>query len=603
MPTSFRSFPRLTLALTVTLFGHWVPDASAQSQVAPVYFQEDGAQADKLESDPDLTDLDSLLDADLEQLGSTDVIVPAFDEAVTTVTRHHSTVGRSPAAIYVLTNEDIRRSGSRNLPEALRLVPGVQVARIDSNKWAISIRGFNQRFANKLLVQIDGRTVYTPLFGGVFWDIQDVLMEDVDRIEIIRGPGASIWGANAVNGIINVITKNSSETRAIFVEGGTGTERSFGAARIGGQTKNATWRVYGKFFEYDHALATAGQAVDDWRLGHGGFRMDWQASCCDTITFQGDYYDGDAGQAKFRPTLAPPFSERVDQTQKLAGGNALVRWTRDLGDSSDFTAQVYYDRTERAIRPLDFREDRDTVDLDLQHRFTLCEIHNVIWGGGYRNTKNVTSNSYFDLMYQQPRRADDTFNAFVQDEITLVEDEWFLTIGSKFSWNDYTGYEYQPTARLLYTPSERQTWWASVSRAVRTPSRSDSDVQLVQAPTSFPFFPTYPVVRGTRGLDSEDLLAWEAGVRGAPTDDVYWDIAVFYNQYNGLIGIDPGAPGFDPLVGGFAIPFTFSNSADAESLFPGSRRSSCTWRVDNAEPRGREPTQSVLFAFVLGRRV
>lgn len=513
-----------------------------------------------------LDDLDSLLNADLEQLARTDVVVPAFDEQVTSVARQESTVGRSPAAIYVLTGEDIRRSGARNLPEALRLVPGVQVARIDSNKWAISIRGFNQRFANKLLVQIDGRTVYTPLFGGVFWDVQDVLIEDIDRVEVIRGPGASVWGANAVNGIINVMTKHASESQGVYVEGGSGTERTFGAARVGGQTEKASWRAYGKFFEFDHALSTDGAAADDWRLGHGGFRVDWQLSCCDTLTFQGDYYDGDSGDSRTIPTLAPPFRQRVSQSEKTAGGNALLRWNRSLSDTSELTAQLYYDRTERNIVPASFRENRDTLDFDIQHRFQWHDYHNIIWGGGYRNTRSATGNTDIDLRFSQPTRADDTFNVFVQDEMTLVEDAWYLTLGCKFSWNDYTGYEYQPTARLLYTPSERQSWWASVSRAVRTPARTDDDLQLVQAPVNFPAFPTFPIIRGNRDSDSEDLLAWELGVRGAPTDDIYFDVALFYNQYNELIGVQPGLPGFDPFVGSLALPFTLDNAFDAETL-------------------------------------
>jgi iron complex outermembrane receptor protein len=360
----------------------------------------------------DLDDILSLAEESLENLSAKDVVVPQMDLVVSTVSRTESTVGRSPAAVYVLTNEMIRRSGSRSVPEALRLVPGLQVARINANTYAISIRGFNQQFANKLLVQIDGRTVYTPLFAGVFWDVQDVLLEDVERIEIIRGPGATVWGANAVNGVINVITKRAQDTQGLFVEGGGGNERGFASARIGGQSGDFSWRTYGKWFDRDAGLSLAGNANDNWNMGRFGFRTDWQPNCCDTITFQGDYYDGDAGNTNRTPIPVFPFVQTGPQNKNLGGGNALVRWTHQIDDDSDWSLQFYYDRTERNIDTTGFRENRDTIDVDFQHRFGWCDYHSTIWGFGYRNTRDRIRNT-FGLRFLPTDRADDRYSFFV----------------------------------------------------------------------------------------------------------------------------------------------------------------------------------------------
>ena len=343
-----------------------------------------------------------------------------MDLEVSTVSRTESTVGHSAAAVYVLTNEMIRRSGARSVPEALRLVPGVQVARINASTWAISIRGFNERFANKLLVQIDGRTVYTPLFGGVFWDVQDVLLEDVERIEIIRGPGATVWGANAVNGVINIITKRADDTQGLFAEGGGGNERGFASARVGGQSDNVAWRAYGKWFDRDSGFSPTRDTNDDWQVGRICFRTDWKPSCCDTVTFQGDYYDGNAGMTHIEPIPASPFVQIGPRDQKLSGGNALLRWSRKIDDDSDWSIQLYYDRTERTLGDNEIREDRDTVDVDFQYRFPLADYHSLIWGFGYRNTRDRIRDSTFHLQFSPTDRADDRFSTFLPrpDDIT-----------------------------------------------------------------------------------------------------------------------------------------------------------------------------------------
>lgn len=541
-----------------------VRQASATQDVAA-----DDTTADDLPDDPD--DILALADESLESLSTRDVVVPALEVEVSTVSRTESTVGRSPAAVFVITNEMIRRSGARSIPEVLRMAPGVQVARIDANKWAITIRGFNGRFANKLLVQIDGRSVYTPLFGGVWWDVQDVVLEDVERIEVIRGPGATVWGANAVNGVINIISKKASDTQGMYVQGGAGTEElGFTTARYGGRIgNNAHYRLYGKWFERDEGFAAGDNAQDDSRMGRGGFRADWTPSTSDTVTLQGDYYDGKAGERSLYPSLtAPAFVTAVDQDESTRGGNVLFRWRRELSDDSDWALQIWYDRTERAFLRHGFAEDRDTFDLDFQHRFPLGYRHSIIWGFGYRNTKDAIRDSDL-LIGTQPilsftphERADDLFSYFIQDEITLHEDLLYLTVGSKFEHNDYTGFEFQPTGRLLWTPSPRHAVWASISRAVRTPTRAEEDMWLLGLPVGvMPWGdPIFLNTIGSRAMAAEEVMAYEAGVRVQPTDRFFWDLAVFFNQYENLRSVGY-APFPVPGPGGsWVVPGTMGNS-------------------------------------------
>ena len=499
----------------------------------------------------ELGEILDLVDRPIENLTQQNVLVPALDVEVSTVSRTESTVGRSPAAVFVVTNEMIRRSGARTIPDVLRLVPGVQVAQIDANKWAVTIRGFNDRYANKLLVQIDGRSVYTPLFAGVYWDVQDVVLEDVERIEVIRGPGAVVWGANAVNGVVNIITKSARDTQGTFVQAGSGTEeRGFSTARTGGKIgENAYYRVYGKWFERDRGGPVTGDPQDEWRQGRAGFRFDWEPNTCDTLTFQGDVYDGTSGTQNRVPDPTSPFRTTIDDDSQVRGGNALLRWSRSIDEETDWALQFYYDRTSREAIVSDFLEDRDTIDLDFQHHFPLAQDHSFIWGFGYRNTKDSIRSAPFYLEFYPSKRADDLFSYFVQDEITLREDLLYLTVGSKFEHNDYTGFEFQPTARLLWTPNPRHSLWAAVSRAVRTPSRGEDDIVLTDLPVDvIAGVPVFPKFYGNRDVESESLLAYEAGIRGQPIDAFYWDVAVFFNQYEDLVGAIPqsAVPGVTP---------------------------------------------------------
>lgn len=518
-------------------------------------------------------DFDSLLrlaEEDVSQLTQVRVSenVPALDTVVSTVSRTSSTVGKSPAAVFVITNEMIRRSGATCIPEVLRMAPGVNVARVSSDHWAVSIRGFNAQYANKLLVQIDGRTIYAPLFGGVFWAAQDVLLEDVERIEVIRGPGASVWGANAVNGVINIITKTAANSSGAYVQAGAGNvERGFVSARYGGRIgEDLDYRVYGKWFERGTGIPSGGQEFDDWRSARGGFRVDWDPgrTGCDQLTLQGDVYETPAGVRNIVPLMTPPFVAAFDTDEIFRGSNVLARWKHVVDEDRDWQVQAYYDFTQfNTGDGLFSRENRDTFDLDFQHRFPLSERQNVVWGAGYRLTSDDITYPSFPSGFTTPQQDVTLLSYFLQDEISLVPDRWTATLGCKFLHNTYTNFEYQPTARLLFTPNERQSLWLSVSRAVRTPSRVEESLVITLPPNPITPIPIFPQVIGNDQLVSEDLLAWELGYRAQPDDYFSWDAALFFNQYEDLIAAPPGLPQFVPF--GILLPLQYQNASRAQS--------------------------------------
>lgn len=548
---------------------------------------------DELDELDELDDLLNIADKDVSQLSQVPVArqaapsaaefpnSPSLRTEVSTVSRKRSTVGRSPAAVYVISNEMIRRSGARNIPDLLRTAPGVQVARIDANKWAISIRGSNGRFANKLLVQIDGRTIYNPLFAGTFWDVQDILFEDVERIEIVRGPGATVWGANAVNGVINIISKKAKDSQGLYASGGGGTEeRGFVNMRYGGKiTPDLYYRVYGKYFDRERAFLPAGAAADDWNSTRTGFRTDWTPTERDLVTFQGDYYQGSMGELSIRPTNAPAFRQVVPTRGHTEGGNALLRWSREIDENTGWSVQSFYDQSTRSASYYDVM--RETFDLDFQQRFQLGDFQSIVWGGAYRNNHDEIANQPLGLGFQPSERADDLFSYFVQDEITLLDDVW-LTLGSKFSHNDYTGFEYQPNVRLLWAPDERHSIWGSVSRAIRSPSRAADDLRLLSAAAPGVPFGVTAAFLGNRDVLSEELLAFELGVRGQPDDWISWDLATFYHDYENLIGVTQGIPFLDPTIPGVVLPFVFSQTDDAQAYgaeFSVSLLMTDDWRV------------------------
>ena len=525
----------------------------------------------------DAGSLDKLLDladkGDVGQLSQVKVSgqtgSASLDMPVSSVARQDSTVGKSPAAVFVITNEMIHRSGAVCIPDVLRMVPGVQVAQISSDEWAISSRGLNSQYSNKLLVQIDGRTVYDLLFGGVIWDVQDVMLEDVERIEVIRGPGATIWGSNAVNGVINIITKKAQDTQGTLIQGGAGShERGFTNARVGGRVgQDMYYRIYGKWFDRGPSYLPDGDtAPDEWQQARTGFRMDFDASQSDAMTLQGDYYNGSTVTLTPNQIPLPPFSVASNEGH-VTGENILYRWKHTIDDDSDWTFQTYYDRTQRHYFNPAYALDRDLFDLDFQNRFPLGTRNEIIWGFGYRFAQDsfyeAPATSFF-ITVDPPARFDNYFSYFLQDQITLVPDRWYFTAGSKFEHNNYTSFEFQPTVRLLWTPTDRHSVWGAISRGVHVPTRQTDDATVRLPAVDTNPLPVFPIVSGNRGLLSEELLAYEFGLRVQATERFSWDLALFYNQYERLFANQQGTPYFEPPAY-LDIPYTYENGMAGET--------------------------------------
>ena len=492
-----------------------------------------------------------------------------MDMRVTTVARGESTVGQSPAAIFVITPEMIRRSGATTFPEILRMVPGMNVAHIDGNKWTVSARGFNDRFGNKLLVQVDGRTVYNALFPGVYWADVDYVLADIDRIEVIRGPGASVWGANAVNGIINIITKSAKDTHGGLLSGGGGNEeRGFANFRFGGQLgDNLHYRVFGKWAERDDQFSLEGRPNDQWITARTGLRLDWTPNARDTLTFDGGYFYVKPGNNQsFASPLPPTFSISGIESEIARGGHALARWTRQLDAESNFVLQVYWDRLNHDSTK-DFTHFHiETYDVDFQHQFPLGARQKVTWGLGYRFTNLFLGSTPMDggfVTNAEPQHRDtNVVSTFVQDEIALVPKRLSLTLGSKFERNDFTGFEYQPTGRLLWTPTARQSAWLAVSRGVRTPGFVPDELEFTLLPFT-PGVPVFPRLTGNTGLKAEKLTAFELGYRAQATDRFSFDIATFYNVYDDLIVLTPQDLVLIP--GGAVVPLRQGNNMKGET--------------------------------------
>lgn len=479
--------------------------------------------------EPSLSASNSLKHLSLEEL---------MNLEVTSVSRQRSTLRESPAAVFVITPEMIQRSGATAFPELFRMVPGMDVARIDGNKWAVSARGFNQRFQDKLLVQVDGRTVYTLVFSGVYWDAVDYPLEDIERIEIIRGPGASVWGANAVNGVINIITKSAKETRGGMVSAGAGTvEQGFGTFRYGGEiAENLFYRYYVKGFSRKQTFAAVGDPHDDWRSGSGGARLDWKPNEQNTLTFDGSYLHDVAGRRDERAQITAPFSFVNLENEVTDAAHALGRWTRKLDEENSWSVQAYWDHFSRLADNLQVRVLVDTYDLDFQRQSPLGERQTIVYGGGYRYTDMFIGSSGrdggFALTFQPSHGDFHLFSAWLQDQIALMPDKLELTLGAKFEHNDFTGFEVQPTVRLLWAPTSRQSIWTAASRAVRTPNFSEDSGRATLLPSGSS--PIYPRTTANRDLRAEELLAYEFGYRVQVTPDLAADLALFYHKYDNL---------------------------------------------------------------------
>ncbi|NJD06727.1 MAG: TonB-dependent receptor [Methylococcaceae bacterium] len=507
-----------------------------------------------------------LSDLNLEQL---------MGMQITSASKKSQKLSDVAAAVHVITQEDIRRSGVTSIPEALRLAPGIQVARIDANKWAISARGFNGRFANKLLVLMDGRSVYTPTFAGVYWEVQDTVLEDIDRIEVIRGPGATVWGANAVNGVINIITKQAGKTRGGEISVGAGSqERAFGSARYGFELSDDTHaRVYFKGFDRERFpvrdAADRGSS-DAWNMQRGGFRLDHDGKAGERFTLQGDLYTGSLRQSIDLAQLSAPYSLHVHDTANVSGANLLGRWQKALGLGEEVSLQVYYDRNVR--NEVFLNETRDTFDIDFQHHLGVGERQDLIWGLGYRYSHDNFSNPTF-VQFGNGARGVHLFSGFLQDEISLVPEKLKLTLGTKLEHNDFTGFEIQPSLRLAWTPNSHHALWGAVSRAVRTPSRSDdaANTHLLVLPPLSGVNPTgFPIAVSpvhNKAMNAETLLGFELGYRFIPSSSLSLDTALFYNDYDRLRTISFGPVLLRRSANGLYIDQTlpFSNIESARS--------------------------------------
>ncbi|MGH9356142.1 MAG: TonB-dependent receptor plug domain-containing protein, partial [Terriglobia bacterium] len=451
---------------------------------------------------------------------------------VTSYSKEPEEVWQTPAAISVLTQDDIRRSGATSVPEVLRLVPGVEVARIDSDHWSVAIRGFGSQFSKYVLVLIDGRSVYTPLFAGVYWEVQNVPLDDIDRIEVIRGPGGTIWGPNAVNGVINIITKSAKKTHGTRISARGGSiDQGAAQARYGaGNGKTFDYRIYGMAFR-DAAERHPGLAnFDAWQTAQGGFRMDWTPQSRDDVTFQGDIYRGADGERVGIGTYSPPAQLTIDGTDHVSGGNLLLHWTRKFSDRSDIRLLTYYDRTYRLGPQLG--ESRNTFDVDFIHHLKLRRGQDFIWGLSAR----LSPSNFIQVLptadFLPHHQTDTNYTAFVQDQVPLVRDHLWLTLGSKFEDNNFSGPGFEPSARILWTPRPHQSLWAAVTRALRTPSRLDQDLALTGLFAASP--PTFVRVVGNPNFRPEALTGYEVGYRTLVLPNLYMDVAAFHNHYNDL---------------------------------------------------------------------
>jgi iron complex outermembrane receptor protein len=458
---------------------------------------------------------------------------------VTSVSKKEQKLSQVAAAIFVVTQEDVRHSGATNIPDLLRMVPGLDVAQINANTWAISARGFNSEFANKLLVLIDGRTVYTPLFGGANWDTFDVPLEDIERIEVIRGPGGTIWGANAVNGVINVITKKTEDTLGGLLSGGGGTAaEEFGTVQYGGKIEqNTNYRIFTKYVNDDHFPDLHGQnAEDGWHLLHGGFREDTRISARNSWTTEGDLYTGSEGATIVHSIFNPPENVSVQRLTHLSGGSVMGKWNHIFSDRADTTLQFYFDRYVRSGP--ESRETRDTYDVEFQSHAVWGTRQDVIWGLGYRHSADQTVGT-IDQAFVPAVWDGDLFNAFVQDQITIRTDRVFLSVGTKFENSYFTDFDLQPSIRVAWTPNKRHTFWAAISRAARTPTRRNEGLQAALAALPGP---TEVLIEGNPNIRSEHVVAYELGYRAQPNPRVSLGATVFINSYTGLESIEPLPP-------------------------------------------------------------
>lgn len=454
---------------------------------------------------------------------------------VTSVSKKEERLFRAPSAIYVLTAADIRRSGATSVPEALRLVPGLSVAQIDGSKWAVTARGFNNLRANKLLVLIDGRSIYTPMFSGIYWESLDVSLEDIERIEVIRGPGATMWGANAVNGVINIISRHARDTQGWELAAGGGSqELGSGSLRYGGRLGNQGYfRIGARYFDRAETISigTGSGAGDQWNLLQGGFRTDVRLTAVDALMVSGSLSEGENGQ-RFTHLTGVRSKELSETPMRTHGRNLVAWWTHTPSPQSDTSLRVSYQEDRRNLVKSD--EKYDVFDVDFQHRFGLGRRQDIVWGLGQRLMFDEVRNGFM-VAFTPDHHQGYLTSAFVQNEVAVVPSHLNLTVGSKFEYHDVTGFNSQPNARISWAPVPQQNLWGAVSRAVRTPSRADLGLRVNYAAFEGPSgLPTLLGIVGNPEFGPERALAYEAGYRVAPVSRIQIDAATFYNRYDDL---------------------------------------------------------------------
>ncbi|MGI9236323.1 MAG: TonB-dependent receptor plug domain-containing protein [Woeseiaceae bacterium] len=488
-------------------------------------------QADEIDSS-DLADLS------LDELLSTEI---------TTLSRKAENLSSAPAAVHVISQSDIRRSGARSIPELLRMVPGMQVAQIDGNKWAVTSRGANGRFANKLLVLMDGRSLYNPMLSGVQWDMQDTDIAAIERIEVIRGPGATMWGSNAVNGVVNIITKHAADTQGGNVSVLGAMDGYETVLRYGAKAGDTAFRVFGKFLDRDGNVNLAGQNTEDYaEMARVGGRFDWDGDERNAVTLGFEAYSGDSGDYRISRTPIPPFESIIDATTEITGAFLAASWSRDLGNDSGLAIRAYFDKHERD--GVTYTEDVDSVDLDIQHGFKIGEGHDFMWGVNYRSSSDETTNT-FEISILPNNASRKKISAFVQDEFSLFDGKARIMLGSKFEHNDFSDedLEIEPSARISVSVGDNKTVWGSISNSVRTPSRGEQGGRVVSSilPPGSPELPlpvpAVAVVIGNPNMKSEDVTAYEFGFR-MHDRGFEFDAAFFYNQFTNLRSLAPGAP-------------------------------------------------------------
>lgn len=469
---------------------------------------------------------------------------------IVSASRRPESISQASSAIDVITGDTIRLSGVTNIPDALRLSAGMEVAQVDGHTWAISARGFNITTANKLQVLMDGRNLYTPLYSGVFWDVQRTFLPDLEQIEVIRGPGATLWGANAVNGVINIRTKNAKYTQGFLLDAGGGTEQGYGGIRYGGRIGTDTYyRAYVMQQRHDSlSLEGGGDAEDEMNFTQGGFRLDSTLSPNDTITLQGDGYAGAFGQLNGADV-------------EVDGGNVIARWTHQLGADSSISLQTYYDRTHRLI-PGIFEEHRDTFDLEAEGRFVLG-AHDIVYGANYRLSADEIGNLGPQLAFLPANQTVHLISGYVQDEWHIIPRTFSAAAGLKLEHNSFSGFEVQPSGRLIWTPTSSQTFWGAISRAVRTPTRIEQDLFAPNPSTGVP-----AVLEGNRDFESEVLLAYELGYRAQASKTVSLELVTYYHDYDNLRSVEP--------QGLSGAPFIFQNKFEGQTY---GAAFSMRWRV------------------------